>query len=436
MFSLSSWNFNEERLIATLQGEHEGPPVRGVDFHPTAPLLVSGGDDYKIKVWDCQNTRCLHTFLGHLDYVRSVQFHPDEKLPWIMSSSNDQTVRLWDHNTRTCLRVLTGHNHYVTSASFHPIHNLIVSASLDRTIRVWDFTNLRLLQPGRRMGDFLGINDVVVKHVLKAHTEKINEAVFHPKLPLLASCGDDHQVKIWQCLSDETSAPVQLQSLRGHMHNVAICLFHPENSELLISASDDGSIGIWDTKKYVGIQTFTRQDTPFSALAAHPSHNLFAAGHEGGILVFGLEDFSYPPGTGASITSTTDTSDGEATLINLCHANFYGEEGFIEDPNSLVKGRMDERPLLPASRPAYLQMSLGFVAPILLGAVAGILCPFYVLYWAVKRPWFGHRNRHTDELDAIPLMSMLEEQGKEQPPSSGDIEAGSNIVQRKTRSAQ
>ena len=29
--------------------EHDGP-VRGVDFHKTQPLIVSGGDDYKIKV--------------------------------------------------------------------------------------------------------------------------------------------------------------------------------------------------------------------------------------------------------------------------------------------------------------------------------------------------------------------------------------------------
>ena len=26
-------------------------PVRGVHFHPSRPLLVTGGDDYKVKVW-------------------------------------------------------------------------------------------------------------------------------------------------------------------------------------------------------------------------------------------------------------------------------------------------------------------------------------------------------------------------------------------------
>lgn len=30
--------------------EHDGP-VRGVDFHFQQPIFVSGGDDYKIKVF-------------------------------------------------------------------------------------------------------------------------------------------------------------------------------------------------------------------------------------------------------------------------------------------------------------------------------------------------------------------------------------------------
>lgn len=54
--------------------EHDGP-VRGIDFHKTQPLFVSGGDDYKIKVWSYQTRRCLFTLNGHLDYVRTVFFH-------------------------------------------------------------------------------------------------------------------------------------------------------------------------------------------------------------------------------------------------------------------------------------------------------------------------------------------------------------------------
>ena len=50
--------------------------------------FVSGGDDYKIKVWSYQTRRCLFTLNGHLDYVRTVFFH--HELPWILSSSDDR----------------------------------------------------------------------------------------------------------------------------------------------------------------------------------------------------------------------------------------------------------------------------------------------------------------------------------------------------------
>ncbi len=58
-------------------------PVRSVNFHRTQPLFVSGGDDYKIKVWNYQLKRCLFNLLGHLDYIRYVFFrvlHVREKL--------------------------------------------------------------------------------------------------------------------------------------------------------------------------------------------------------------------------------------------------------------------------------------------------------------------------------------------------------------------
>lgn len=53
---------------------HGAGPVRGIDFHHSQPLFVSGGDDYKIKVWNYKLRRCLFTLLGHLDYIRTVQF--------------------------------------------------------------------------------------------------------------------------------------------------------------------------------------------------------------------------------------------------------------------------------------------------------------------------------------------------------------------------
>jgi WD40 repeat protein len=54
-------------------------------------LFCITGDDYKIKVWNYKTHRCLFTLHGHLDYIRTVQFHDEH--PWIVSASDDQTPR-------------------------------------------------------------------------------------------------------------------------------------------------------------------------------------------------------------------------------------------------------------------------------------------------------------------------------------------------------
>jgi len=301
----NSWDYRVGTVIDRFE-EHDGP-VRGVDFHMTDPLLVSGGDDYKIKVWDYKLRRCLFTLLGHLDYIRTVQFHPNAaEFPWILSASDDQTLRLWDFQRRTCLSVLTGHNHYVMCAAFHPSEDLIVSASLDQTVRVWDTTGLRKKQMGEAMdqmqmggrhhqqqqqhgltmqAELFGTNDVVVKYVLEGHDRGVNWASFHPTLPLLASAADDRQVKLWRM--SETKA-WEVDTLRGHANNVSCCLFHPKQ-DLVVSNSEDRSIRVWDVSKRVGVQTFRREGDRFWILAAHKTQNLLAAGHDSGMIVFKLE---------------------------------------------------------------------------------------------------------------------------------------------------
>lgn len=301
----SSWDYRVGTVIDRFE-EHDGP-VRGVDFHPSDPLLVSGGDDYKIKVWDYKLRRCLFTLLGHLDYIRTVQFHPGATFPWILSASDDQTLRLWDFARRTCLSVLTGHNHYVMCAAFHPSEDLIVSASLDQTVRVWDTNGLRKKCAGEAMdpqssmrnsmaggvgqqslsvqAELFGTNDVVVKYVLEGHDRGVNWACFHPSLPLLASAADDRQVKLWRM--SETKA-WEVDTLRGHANNVSSCLFHPKQ-DLVVSNSEDRSIRVWDVSKRVGVQTFRREGDRFWILAAHRSQNLLAAGHDSGMIVFKLE---------------------------------------------------------------------------------------------------------------------------------------------------
>ena len=57
-------------------------------------IRASQGLDHKVKVWNYKSKKCQFTLTGHMDYVRTVEFHPE--LPWICSSSDDQTIRIWN----------------------------------------------------------------------------------------------------------------------------------------------------------------------------------------------------------------------------------------------------------------------------------------------------------------------------------------------------
>ncbi|EIW68332.1 hypothetical protein TREMEDRAFT_39829 [Tremella mesenterica DSM 1558] len=294
--TIQLWNYQMGTLVDRYD-EHDGP-VRGICFHPTQPIFCSGGDDYKIKVWNYKQRKCLFTLTGHLDYVRTVFFH--REYPWIISASDDQTIRIWNWQSRTCIAILTGHNHYIMCAQFHPWDDLVVSASMDLTVRVWDISGLRkknqahqapmsldeqVSRANQGQADLFGNTDAVVKYVLEGHDRGVNWASFHPTLPLIVSCGDDRQIKLWRM--SETKA-WEVDSCRGHFNNVSMTMFHPRH-ELILSASEDKTIRVWDMTKRTAVQTFRREQDRFWVLCAHPELNLFAAGHDNGLIVFKLE---------------------------------------------------------------------------------------------------------------------------------------------------
>ncbi|CAO1621801.1 unnamed protein product [Sympodiomycopsis kandeliae] len=293
--SIQLWNYQTGTIYDRLE-EHDGP-VRGIAFHHSQPLLVSGGDDYKIKVWNHKTRRCNYTLNGHLDYVRTVYFHHEQ--PWILSASDDQTIRIWNWQSRTCIAILTGHNHYIMCAQFHPKEDLIVSASMDQTVRVWDISGLKkkstsaqplsieeqIARANTGQADLFGNTDAMVKYVLEGHDRGVNWATFHPTLPLIVSAGDDRQVKLWR-MSDTRAWEVD--TCRGHFNNVSSALFHPRH-ELIISDGEDKTLRVWDMGKRTAVATYRRENDRFWVLTAHPHLNLFAAGHDNGLIVFKLD---------------------------------------------------------------------------------------------------------------------------------------------------
>ncbi|MEQ8463408.1 WD40 repeat domain-containing protein [Coleofasciculus sp. E1-EBD-02] len=91
-------------LRRTLTG-HSGV-VNAVAVTPDGKRVVSGAEDYTLKVWKLETGRELFSLHGHTGIVKSVTVTPDGKQ--IISVSNDKMLKVWDLETRKIVASFKG----------------------------------------------------------------------------------------------------------------------------------------------------------------------------------------------------------------------------------------------------------------------------------------------------------------------------------------
>ncbi|KAF2400845.1 nuclear distribution protein PAC1 [Trichodelitschia bisporula] len=128
---------------------------------------------------------------------------------------------------------LTGHRQPVTCVAFHPIFSSLASGSEDTTIKIWDW----------ELGE--------LERTIKGHTKGVLDVDFGGPRggTLLASCSSDLTIKLW----DPSDEYKNIRTLPGHDHSVSAIRFipsgaagSPASGNLLVSASRDRTLKIWD----------------------------------------------------------------------------------------------------------------------------------------------------------------------------------------------
>ncbi|ETO31922.1 WD-repeat protein, partial [Reticulomyxa filosa] len=94
----------------------------------------------------------LKTFIGHTDWVGSIDYSTFDNNQFIYSGSDDKTVRVWDVDNNKQIQSFNGHSRNVSCVKFSLYHyynshrHVICSSSFDKTIRFWDFKHNQQLQ--------------------------------------------------------------------------------------------------------------------------------------------------------------------------------------------------------------------------------------------------------------------------------------------------
>ncbi|RDB23998.1 putative E3 ubiquitin ligase complex SCF subunit sconB [Hypsizygus marmoreus] len=208
--------------VRTLKGHTDG--VMCLQFsetlaYPAFPVLITGSYDRTVRVWNMETGVELHCLKGHTRAVRALQFD-DIKL---ITGSMDHTLKVWDWRRGKCIRTLTGHTDGVVCLNFDS--NVLASGSVDSTIKVWNL---------RTGGAF----------TLRGHSDWVNAVQLWDSNPAARSASTSAS------LFDVPSGSMS-PSTPGSLANEI------DVGKMLFSASDDGTIKLWDLTLRTCIRTMT-----------------------------------------------------------------------------------------------------------------------------------------------------------------------------------
>ncbi|MDX2075419.1 MAG: TIR domain-containing protein [bacterium] len=130
---------------------------------------------------------------------------------------------------------LEGHSSWVRTARFSPDGNTLASCANDHTIKLWDTRN----------------RDIANRYpplmtTLTAHQSSVWDVAFSPTENILASCGNDNTVRMWDL--DEYPEPLEFTRFVDHHDPVFALAFSPDG-DLLASASKDNSVHLRDIRR-------------------------------------------------------------------------------------------------------------------------------------------------------------------------------------------
>ncbi|MEA5471283.1 hypothetical protein [Spirulina sp. 06S082] len=120
-------------LLHSLDGH---PTTSAIAISPDGKILVSGGRDKAIKVWDIETGELKRTLQSDSGEIESLAIAPDGKT--VVSGSGDRMVRIWDISSNQAPKMLKGHTNYdVNQIAISADGKAIVSGSYNE-IKVWN----------------------------------------------------------------------------------------------------------------------------------------------------------------------------------------------------------------------------------------------------------------------------------------------------------
>ncbi|KAF7317915.1 hypothetical protein MKEN_00879600 [Mycena kentingensis (nom. inval.)] len=227
---LRVWDVRSGYPIHILSGHTS--TIRCLKMLHNRPIAVTGSRDSTLRVWDVQRGRMLRIMSGHTGSVRCLDVCGNKAV----SGSYDATCRVWNVDTGECLFSLTGHFHQIYSVAFDGVR--IASGGLDTTVRVWDALTGQCLA------------------LLQGHTALVCQLQLSPSLPslphpnpILVTGGSDGRV-----ITFSLASYTPLHRIAAHDSSVTSLQF---DARWLVTAGNDGRVRLWEVRTGAYVRELT-----------------------------------------------------------------------------------------------------------------------------------------------------------------------------------
>lgn len=163
--------------------------VRTMAVNEKANELAVGYSDHHIRILHLDTLTLKYDIPAHGNSVFTVRYMPGQH--YLLSGSRDARLKAWDmKNGYSLAGEVVAHLYAINHLDFSPDLKHFVTCSLDKSIKVWEAAGMRLLK-------------VIDKGRHAGHGTSVNRVLWTNHNNLLLSASDDRTISVWDIAIDE-----------------------------------------------------------------------------------------------------------------------------------------------------------------------------------------------------------------------------------------
>lgn len=157
--------------------------VRNIAVNPFLREFAVAYSDFSVKIFDLQDFSLKLVVNQHINSVFTICYSPD--FQYLITAGRDAHLKILDvNNNYNLLQDIAAHLFAINDLKFSPDGKYLATCSMDKSIKIWDAREYKLLK-------------VIDKARHAGHGTSINKLWWSEYENLLVSASDDKKISVW-----------------------------------------------------------------------------------------------------------------------------------------------------------------------------------------------------------------------------------------------